>query len=337
MINKIKKRIISILVNYNKCIWQSSKKLKVCIQTNNYFTPKSWLDSYKKSNLFDKIEIQFANNKIDFIKLSEKANIIFCFGMSKYVQWNSSSLKLVYFGLNGIEFVKNEQFHPETLIFHPQGIARKAISEYTLCMALTLTKKFQYAYKNKYIKSWNQNEILKQKYIPFNKKEVGILGVGNVGKAIAETFKKQSCIIHAFDINPDYSLKFIDKWYNNNNLSNLLKHVDILIIALPLNNDTYHILDLSRLKLMKSESILINISRGDIIDEKALIKILQEGKIACAALDVFSVEPLPKHSKLWKLDNVIITPHIAGNINLFRDQIQEDFIKRVLTKEINNV
>jgi phosphoglycerate dehydrogenase-like enzyme len=103
----------------------------------------------------------------------------------------------------------------------------------------------------------------------------------------------------------------------------------LLIIALPLNAETANLIGIRELRMLGSDAYLMNISRGNIIVEQDLVKALRSKIIKGAVLDVFAKEPLPGSSPLYKLDNVILTPHISGNINLFVDEIQEDFIKKV--------
>ncbi len=95
-------------------------------------------------------------------------------------------------------------------------------------------------------------------------------------------------------------------------LHSFLAESDYIVIALPLTDKTANLISTREFEHMKPSAYLINIARGGIIDEPALIQALEQGKIAGAGLDTFKTEPLPASSKLWELPNVIITPHIAG-------------------------
>ncbi|MEM0109961.1 MAG: NAD(P)-dependent oxidoreductase, partial [Desulfurococcus sp.] len=96
-------------------------------------------------------------------------------------------------------------------------------------------------------------------------------------------------------------------------LETLLKESDVVSIHVPLTPETRHLINEKRLRLMKKTAILINTSRGQVVDTNALIKALKEGWIAGAGLDVFEEEPLPKDHALLKLDNVVLTPHIGAS------------------------
>lgn len=96
-------------------------------------------------------------------------------------------------------------------------------------------------------------------------------------------------------------------------LPELLPRVDCLVVALPLNDDTRGLLDAAALSRIKPGAILVNIARGEIVDEAALVRALESGHLAGAGLDVFEREPLPEESALWGLPNVIVTPHSSGS------------------------
>ena len=103
-------------------------------------------------------------------------------------------------------------------------------------------------------------------------------------------------------------------------LPELLERVDHLVLALPLTEETHHLIDESALAKMKPDAILVNVGRGGLVDEAALVDALSRGRLGGAGLDVFDVEPLPEESPLWDLPNVIVTPHSSGTSpgNFFR-------------------
>jgi len=107
----------------------------------------------------------------------------------------------------------------------------------------------------------------------------------------------------------DFGLRFAG---TPDDLDKLVADSDILSLHLPLLPETRHIIDARRLALMKPSAFLINVARGALVDEAALIDVLKDHKIAGAALDVFTEEPLPKDSPFWTLENVLITPHTAA-------------------------
>jgi len=134
--------------------------------------------------------------------------------------------------------------------------------------------------------------------------------------------------------------KTVDELIPISKLSHLLKNSDFVVVACPLTPITIGMIDKRELSTMKSSAIIINIARGKIINEAALIKALQIKTIAGAALDVFEEEPLPKESPLFALDNVFLSPHISGNFPEYQHDVMVQFadnLKRYLAgKDLKN-
>jgi D-3-phosphoglycerate dehydrogenase len=142
---------------------------------------------------------------------------------------------------------------------------------------------------------------------------VGIIGCGYVGKDLIKMLQPFECPIMVNDIRKyedfykKYNIKVVEK-------EELLAKSDVVTLHTPLDNSTRNMLTAERLSLMKSNAILINAARGNLLDENALKKMLIDGKLGGAALDVFSIEP-PEDKELLELSNFIVTPHIGGSAN----------------------
>jgi len=143
-------------------------------------------------------------------------------------------------------------------------------------------------------------------------KKVGLVGIGNIGSRVARYLRAFEAEVLAYDPYVteerarELGVKLVD-------LETLLRESDIVSIHAPLTKETYHMINEERLRIMKPSAVIINTSRGGLIDTEALYKALKEGWIAGAALDVTDPEPLPENHPLYKLPNVIITPHIGGS------------------------
>jgi phosphoglycerate dehydrogenase-like enzyme len=138
-------------------------------------------------------------------------------------------------------------------------------------------------------------------------KNICILGCGSVGNECAKRFSAMGCRVYGVDLTPSN-----DNLYSYilplNQLSEAIASADILVLTLPLTNDTYHLIGERELNLLRDESVIVNISRGGIIDTEALIDVLRRTNIT-AVLDVFEEEPLAYDNPLWIRPNVRITPH----------------------------
>ena len=131
---------------------------------------------------------------------------------------------------------------------------------------------------------------------------------------------------------PDY----VDELYYEAELDRVIPRADVFVLTIPMYAEVRHIISQRRIALMKPSALLVNIARGGLIDQDALIAALQQGKIAGAALDVFEQEPLPEDSPLWELENILLTPHNAGGFSspMAREkigQIMLDNLERYLT------
>jgi phosphoglycerate dehydrogenase-like enzyme len=127
-----------------------------------------------------------------------------------------------------------------------------------------------------------------------------------------------------------------DAMFAAHQLGEMLALSDYVVVITPYTPETHHLVDEKALRAMKPDAVLINIARGGVVDEGALIRVLQEGAIGGAALDVFEQEPLPADSPLWTLPNVIISPHSAGFTARYYEVIEELFgenLRRYLAGE----
>ena len=140
---------------------------------------------------------------------------------------------------------------------------------------------------------------------------IGILGYGAIGQALVELLKGFNCRIIAYDPYPKTEL-MRQKGVELVGLDELFKESDAVSIHVPYGESTHHLVGARLLSVMKPTAVIVNTSRGNIIDEEALYNALSAGTIAGAALDVFAAEPLPLNSPLLKLDNIILTPHVSS-------------------------
>ena len=169
----------------------------------------------------------------------------------------------------------------------------------------------QYQYR---IQQQNR-EWIQQSSVQSEDRTIGIMGLGNIGKAIGESLVNLDFKVVGWGARPKNSLGAIEYYYGHEQLSKFLSETDILINVLPLTENTINLLTKSELVYLPKGSFIINIGRGGIINEDDLLSVLDEGHITAAALDVFAEEPLPENNSLWDHPSVYVTPHIAGQSN----------------------
>jgi phosphoglycerate dehydrogenase-like enzyme len=208
------------------------------------------------------------------------------------------------------------------------------MSEMAILLMLALNRNFPKVIRNQDQRVWERwpGKLL-------YKKKVGILGVGIIGEEIARKCKFLGMTVFGIDL-VKRKIDSIDFFYGPEELLQVTKEVDYFIIVVPATPQTKKMIGTEALSSMKPTAFLINIGRGDIVDEEALIHALKTGKIAGAALDTFWKEPLPKDNPLWDMKNVIITPHVGGISDIYVEQvlpILEENLRRFLQGERENL
>mgnify|MGYP000386239069 CR=1 FL=1 len=233
----------------------------------------------------------------------------------KFIQLTSAGFDRV-----PIDYIKKKRIK----IFNAKGVYSVPISEWVVLRILEIYKKTREFEKLQKQHKWEKIRDIEE----LTGKVVGILGFGDIGKEIAKRLKPFGVKIFVCDIR-DVKDKLIEKRYNTENIYEFLKNIDILVISLPLTEKTKGLLDYKKLKIMKKDSILINISRGEVIKEKDLIRILKGKKFKGVYLDVFENEPLPSDSPLWDFENVYITPHNSFISDKVNDRLFKLIVKNL--------
>lgn len=214
------------------------------------------------------------------------------------------SLKVIQLTSSGTERIPIEYIRKnEICLFNAKGVYSIPMAEWAILKILEIYKQSRYFYNNQTNHKWNKNREL----LELTGKTTAIIGFGSVGSEIAKRLR-------AFDTKiigvgrREIESNFIDMYINLRDIDSALENADIVVITLPLTNITRHLFDKQKLMKMKNDAVLINISRGEIIDENALIELINDDKFLGVALDVFENEPLDD-SPLWDYENVIVTPH----------------------------
>jgi phosphoglycerate dehydrogenase-like enzyme len=210
------------------------------------------------------------------------------------------------------------------------------IGEFVLLQILMLAKCAPQFLRNQAAGRWDRVSGMQ-----VHGKTVGIVGYGHIGRGVAERVRPLGCHIIATRRSVDQKqIKAgpVDELLPSGELAYLLRESDFIVLCAPLTRETHHLINADMLRLMKPTAYLVNIGRGAVIDQAALVEALRSGTIAGAALDVFEEEPLPADNPLWKLENVIITPHISpgpgSELHLWRQvDLFTDNLRRYLAGE----
>jgi len=311
-----------------KCVWQKDDRMRVGIEYNAYFTQVKWKHNFDE--LFPDVghyyQIKYFSNKYEKYAMISDMHVICTSWIDNDLLEIAPQMKWIYIMQAGTEFFDNVKNHRDVAITNARGICAEGIGEYCLCMSLALLKKLHYAYDNQKKKMWEQSQFIESNFMLLSQKKIGILGMGKNGQNVAKIFNSLGCYVMGYD-QKNIRSAYVRRMYTTGQLHSIIKSSDILVICLPLTSATTNLITLEELRLLGNNGILINTARGEIIKESDLIRALQRRIISGAVLDVFVHEPLPRASRLWTCPNIIITPHIAGNVNNYVDAIQSAFIQ----------
>jgi phosphoglycerate dehydrogenase-like enzyme len=220
-------------------------------------------------------------------------------------------------GINSMPLDKMESLG--VILTSANGVHAYPISETIFALMLGLTRKIHTYVRNQTLKTWHHSGL----NLEIHGKTIGIIGVGAIGKETAKIAK-------AFGMNvlgvrhSERQEEFVDRMYRSHQLNEILPQCDYVVVTLPLTVETHHLFGKQQFELMKKTAFFINIGRGPIVDEEALITALNGEQIAGAGLDVFEKEPLEKNSPLWDMENVIVSPHTAGATEHYAERVIED-------------
>ncbi len=187
-----------------------------------------------------------------------------------------------------------------------KGIFGALITEYVITYLYALERRIFDIRDNQLNKRWRPSRYRLSRDI-----NLGIIGLGSIGQHLARTARHLGLQVTGLNRSgQDYGV--VEKVYTVDLLADFLADLDYVVLTLPATSATRHFVNADFLRMMKSSAVLINVGRGDIINEDELIHVLQKGEIGAAVLDVFATEPLPADSPLWSLPNVYVTPHFAA-------------------------
>ena len=196
-----------------------------------------------------------------------------------------------------------------------RGIHGPQMTEVTLLHMLALYRQVRRLTKNQETHTWDR-------FLPYvlENRLVAIMGLGAIAEHMARCFKALGMTVYGIS-RTNRKIEGIDKVFSRDDLTDAVKDVDFLIALVPFNPETHNIIDAKVFYAMKPSACLINVSRGGVVDEAALIDALKNGEISGAGLDVFEESPLPDNSPLWDMENVFITPFTGGRSDKYAERI----------------
>jgi phosphoglycerate dehydrogenase-like enzyme len=256
-----------------------------------------------------------ATNEADVVRQITSADIGFMgeispaqFGAAQALRWIHSPAA----GVGNMLF--RELRESPVIISNSRGMSANVIAEHVLALTLGLFRKLPLALRRQSDRRWAQDEM----YLPpATRTIVGaaavIVGVGGIGEAVARRLSSLGASVTGIRRQPERGTpEGVDRVDSPDHLLDHLPYADVVVVAAPYTASTRHLIGARELAVMRRDAIIINVSRGQLVDESALAAALASNTIGGAGLDVFEHEPLDASSLLWTHPNVIITPHTSG-------------------------
>mmetsp|Transcript_22005 Transcript_22005/g.46418 ORF Transcript_22005/g.46418 Transcript_22005/m.46418 type:complete len:442 (-) Transcript_22005:51-1376(-) len=228
----------------------------------------------------------------------------------------------------GIDFVASDELFATTAqLTNAKGMFSSTLAEYCMIACSYFAKDLPRLMRQKSEGNWDQYPVLELRGAT-----LGVVGFGDIGRASAKLAKAYGMKVLGLkrSVPESYSDPYCDEFYGMEGLDDLVAKCDYILVATPLTEQTRGMISAEVLSKCKPSAVIINVGRGPIIDEEALIDALSNGTIKGAGLDVMTIEPLPKESPLWKLDNVLLSPHNMDMTLTFMKESTEFFVNENL-------
>ncbi len=205
-----------------------------------------------------------------------------------------------------------------------RGMFSASLGEFVLAVILYFAKDFRRMIRNQSAAVWEPFDVQ-----AVSGQTVGIVGYGDIGRAAARCVRSMSMRVLAMKRHvPELPDPLVEHFYRPEQRREMIAHCDYLVVTAPLTEETRHMIGDAEFSAMKPTAVVINVGRGPVIDEAALLRALTAKRIKGAGLDVFEHEPLPAEHPLYKLENVLLSPHCADHTSDWQDQAMRFFLNQ---------
>ncbi|MHA6799422.1 D-2-hydroxyacid dehydrogenase [Bounagaea algeriensis] len=239
---------------------------------------------------------------------------------------HADRLRWIHVAAAGVDtLLFDELVQSETIVTNAHGVFDRPIAEYVLAAILARAKRMHENYDLQRSRTWQHRETE-----TIREATALVVGTGGIGREIARLLSAVGMRVRgagrtARSHDPDFG-----EVVASDHLAAHVEWADHLVLAVPLTDQTRGLVDEAVLAAMRPSAHLVNIARGPVVDEPALIRAATEGSLAAATLDVFTTEPLPEDSPLWSAPGVVVTPHMSGDVTGWTDTLARQFADNAL-------
>ncbi len=267
----------------------------------------------------------------------ETADILVSFGvqLADHVYKEGRNLKWIQALGTGVDGITDQpSLRGDVLVTNMHGLHGDSMPESAILSMLAFARNLPRSLRNQGRRKWERfpTGLLKGK-------TVGILGVGAIAESLAPRCKTFGMTVVGIT-SAKREVAGIDRMFPRDELVQAVRDLDFLVVLTPFTPETRGILGAKVFAAMRPRSFLVNLARGGVVDDNALLEALRQGRIAGAALDVFAVEPLPEDHPFWGMENVIVTPHLGGFHDQYAEQALptvEENLRRFLAGDFDNM
>jgi D-2-hydroxyacid dehydrogenase (NADP+) len=237
----------------------------------------------------------------------------------------AKKLKWVHFAMAGVD----DALHPAlvespVLVTSSVGIHAQPVAEHAFAMILAFARGLVVAFANQHERRWARRNVV-YSIRELQDMALGVVGLGHIGRAVASLGKAFGMRVLGVSRH-GAPVEGVDEVFSRDGLAKMLSRADFVVLCVPLTAETRGMIGVDEFRLMKDSAYLINVARGPVVREDMLLEALRHRWIAGAGLDVFAKEPLAPDHPLYNLDNVIISPHVAGVTPYYWDRMAKLFV-----------
>jgi phosphoglycerate dehydrogenase-like enzyme len=275
--------------------------------------PPAWFVEKLHSD-FPEVEVSYSSKKRDDDEALRGADVMIGWSLEPEQLSAAANLRWIYSITAAVDqFLYPELISREIAISNAGSVHGPVVAEHAIAMVLALAKRLPTAVRYQERRKWAMEAIWKEQPRPCEVRGATLVvaGLGSIGAEAAQMAAALKMHVIGVREHPERGAAGAHEVVGFEALDNAIAQADFVVLAAPLTARTRHLIDARRLQVFKATAFLINVSRGALVDEAALVKALRDRRIAGAALDVFEHEPLSRWSPLWKMPQALITPHTA--------------------------
>ena len=260
------------------------------------------------------------------------ADVLFAWKLTDQAFHAARKLKWIHTGMAGMTWLLIPPVvESDVLVSNSRGVHANIMGEHAMALILAFARRLHDCMDFQQKAVWGRTEIYNRvpSFEELDGKTIGILGFGSIGVEVARRARCFGMRVVGFKRDTSRRHELADVLHTPDRLDAILPEIDYLVIAAPLTSETENMIGPDQFQKMKPTSVLINLARGEIVDQEALMEALEEDQIAGAGLDVFVPDPLPDGHPLFTTKNVILTPHIAGTDPKLWRRVTDLFVENI--------